>query len=258
MLCLILTKHTMDKSFLVISITDVIISVIPVFIVVGIFIKWSLDYKNTLYGISRMLLQLVLVGYMLTFIFESNNMWIVLSVLSVMIFFSGWISLRSIKELRLQLLPKSILAILLGAGLTLIFITQIVFKLQPWFEPRYFIPLAGMIFATAMNAVSLGAERYVAEMGRKESYSASCKIAYRASLIPIINSLFAVGLVSMPGMMTGQILSGVSPFIAVRYQIVVMCMLLSSAGLSSYLFLTFLKNIDLKTHLAETKASGAL
>ncbi len=234
----------MDKSFLIISVTDVILSILPLFIVVGIFIKWSLDYKNTLYGISRMLIQLILVGYLLTFIFESNNMWIVIAVLCVMIFFSGWISLRSIKDLRLSLLPKSLYAISIGAGLILLFISQIVFQLEPWYQPRYLIPLAGMIFATAMNAVSLAAERFFAEMGRGESYLVSRKVAYNASLIPIINSLFAVGLVSLPGMMTGQILSGVSPLIAVRYQIVVMCMLLSSSGLSSYLFLSFVKKME--------------
>jgi len=64
----------------------------------------------------------------------------------------------------------------------------------------------------------------------------------RASLIPITNSLFAVGLVSIPGMMTGQILSGVSPIIAVRYQIMVMCMVFSAAGISSACFLTLVKS----------------
>lgn len=246
--------NIMDKSFLALSVTDVIISIIPVFLVVYILVKWSLDYKNTLYGISRMLIQLVLVGYVLTMIFESNNMWIVIAVLLVMISFSGWISLRSIQKLRFQLLPKSLYAIITGAGLTLIFISQIVFQLEPWYQPRYLIPLAGMIFATAMNAVSLAAERYFAEVGRNETYDDSCKIAYRASLIPIINSLFAVGLVSLPGMMTGQILSGVSPLIAVRYQIVVMCMLLSSAGLSSYIFLRLLKNLDLEPNITEKNA----
>jgi len=62
-----------------------------------------------------------------------------------------------------------------------------------------------------------------------------------ASLIPITNSLFAVGLVSIPGMMTGQILSGASPLIAVRYQIMVMCMIYGASGVSSACFLTLVK-----------------
>ncbi|MBW2490481.1 MAG: ABC transporter permease, partial [Deltaproteobacteria bacterium] len=65
--------------------------------------------------------------------------------------------------------------------------------------------------------------------------------ALKASLIPITNSLFAVGLVSLPGMMTGQVLSGVSPLIAARYQIMVMCMIFSAAGISSACFLSMIK-----------------
>ncbi|MDX1733734.1 MAG: ABC transporter permease, partial [Halioglobus sp.] len=61
--------------------------------------------------------------------------------------------------------------------------------------------------------------------------------AYQAAMIPVINALLAVGLVSLPGMMTGQILSGVSPLIAARYQIMVMCMIFASAGISTALFL---------------------
>jgi putative ABC transport system permease protein len=74
-------------------------------------------------------------------------------------------------------------------------------------------------------------------------------IALRAALIPITNSLFAVGLVSLPGMMTGQILSGISPLIAVRYQIMVMCMIFSAVGLSSSFFLILIKKKMLKWHL---------
>ena len=104
------------------------------------------------------------------------------------------------------------------------------------------IPLAGMVFASSMNGVSLAAERFYAELKRDNGYKKARTIALNASLIPITNSLFAVGLVSLPGMMTGQILSGVSPHIAIRYQVMVMCMIFSAVGLSSYLFLIFIKD----------------
>ena len=232
----------MDKTFLIISPFDVFLSMIPVVLVVAIFVKWSLEYKNVLYAMGRMLIQLIIIGYFLAFIFEANSSWIVILVLLVMIFFSGWISLRTVQKLRSQLLLKSLYSILLGAGLTLLFITQIVFRLEPWYQPRYMVPLAGMIFAGAMNSISLAGERFFAEIKREEKYTDARNAAYRASLIPIMNSLFAVGLVSMPGMMTGQILSGVSPLVAIRYQIVVMGMLLCSSGFSSFLFLNFLKS----------------
>ncbi len=112
-----------------------------------------------------------------------------------------------------------------------------VLNLQPWYIPSYIIPLASMIFANAMNTVSLAAERLEAELIRSVDYYQARNIAYKAALIPITNSMFAVGLVSLPGMMTGQILSGTSPLIAARYQIIVMTMLYGSAGISAALFL---------------------
>ena len=134
----------------------------------------------------------------------------------------------------------------LTLGLILVLITQVVLTLEPWYLPSYMIPLAGMIFANAMNSVSIAGERFSAEISRKSSYQESRNTALMASLIPITNSLFAVGLVSLPGMMTGQILSGVSPFIAARYQIMVMCMVYGSAGIASSIFLRLIKN-DLKS-----------
>ena len=119
-------------------------------------------------------------------------------------------------------------------------ITQGVLRLEPWFEPRYLIPLGGMIFANAMNAVSIAAERFSAERAGGAEYLSARQAALRAALIPLINSLFAVGIVSLPGMMTGQILSGVDPLVAARYQIMVMGMVFGSGGLSAACFLVLL------------------
>ena len=104
-----------------------------------------------------------------------------------------------------------------------------------------------MIFANAMNAVSLAAERFAAERSDGTDYATARNAAFQTALIPLINSLLAVGLVSLPGMMTGQILSGVSPLLASRYQIVVMCMIFGSSGISAacYLYLAkFLRQSD--------------
>ena len=120
-------------------------------------------------------------------------------------------------------------------------ITQGVLDLAPWYSPRYLIPLAGMIFAIAMNTVSLAAERFYSEIQRHAKDEQARDIAFRASLIPNVNTLFAVGLVALPGMMTGQILAGVSPLIAARYQIMVMCMLFGTSGLASACFLILLR-----------------
>jgi putative ABC transport system permease protein len=99
------------------------------------------------------------------------------------------------------------------------------------------IPLAGMVFANSMNAVSLAVERINAELERQVNFDDARNIAMHAALIPTINSMLAVGLVSLPGMMTGQILSGISPLVAARYQIMVICMIFAAGGLSTAIFL---------------------
>ncbi len=188
-----------------------------------------------------MLVQLLLVGYFLVYIFEADRWWVIILVLTIMLAASSWISLRTIKAPRLSLYGKSLLAITIGGGAVLALISQGVLSLNPWFKPSFMIPLAGMIFANAMNSISLAAERLQAEMRRGQSYQEARVIALQASMIPIVNSLFAVGLVSLPGMMTGQILSGVEPIVAARYQIMVMCMIFGSTGISVSLFLSLIR-----------------
>lgn len=225
-----------------ISLFNLALAFIPVAVVVVIIWKWQLDYKTSVYAVFRMLIQLLMIGYFLTFIFESESAWVVVGVMAVMLFASSWIALRTISDQRKSLYLNAFWAITLGGGLVLLLVTQGVLGLQPWYLPSYMIPLAGMIFANSMNSVSLAGERLDAEMKREMPYSDARKVALHASLIPITNSLFAVGLVSLPGMMTGQILSGVSPFIAARYQIMVMCMIFGSAGISAALFLVLSKH----------------
>jgi len=232
----------MKNSIQVISILNLALAFIPVIAVVVIHYLWSQGYKNSLYAISRMLVQLLMIGYFLAYIFDSNSGLIVMTVIAVMVVVASWISLRTVKNKQLILYPKALLSLIIGGGITLILITQFVLNLTPWYLPSYFIPLAGMIFANSMNSVSLAADRMEAEIDRSVNYEQARNVAFRASLIPITNSLFAVGLVSIPGMMTGQILSGVSPLIAARYQVMVMCMVFSAAGISSACFLTLIKS----------------
>ena len=232
----------MNEPVTIIPFADLLLVFIPAAAVIGILHTWSLNWHNTIYAIGRMLIQLLLIGYFLNYIFESNNASITISILALMMVAASWIGLRTIQGKRQVLFKFAFLAILVGGGLTLLIVTQFVLKLSPWYTPRYMIPLAGMIFASSMNGVSLAAERLKAELDREVKYSEAKGIALKAALIPITNSLFAVGLVSLPGMMTGQILSGISPLIAVRYQIMVMCMIFSAVGLSSSAFLVLVKS----------------
>lgn len=233
----------MTNAIATIPLFNLSLAFIPALLTVGILFKWSLKSKTALYAVSRMLVQLLLIGYFLSYIFESKSAGIILVILAVMVFASSWIALGTIKEKRLALYKHALLAITVGGGATLVLITQGVMVLDPWYSPQSMIPIAGMIFSNAMNSVSLAAERLNAEISRNVVYSEARNIALQSSLIPVINSLFAVGLVSLPGMMTGQILSGVSPMIAVRYQIMVMCMILGAAGIATAYFLVLAKPV---------------
>ncbi len=188
-----------------------------------------------------MLVQLLIIGYFLTYIFASDHALPTLLILTVMISASSWIALGTIKNMRCLLYRHAFISIAVGGGITLLLVTQAVLELQPWYLPRLMVPIAGMIFANSMNSISLAVERLNAELERSVAYETARNIALQACLIPVINSLCAVGLVSLPGMMTGQILSGVSPLIAIRYQIMVMCMIFGSAGISAACFLILAK-----------------
>jgi UDP-glucose/iron transport system permease protein len=227
----------MNQTAQVISIARLAVALVPALVVLAILASWTKGHKTAAYGLARMLGQLLLIGYFLAYIFATEDAWVLLAVLAVMVLAASWISLRTAEHRSPLLLRHALIAIVVGGGSTLALITQGVLDLNPWFEASKMIPLAGMIFGNAMNSVSLALERFHAEVERQASYQQARDIAFRASLIPIINSLFAVGLVSLPGMMTGQILSGVSPLLAARYQIMVMCMIFGSAGISSAIFL---------------------
>lgn len=227
----------MNTSVQVISNLQLTLAFIPVVVVLLMMVHWSLKAGFAVYALIRMLIQLLLVGYVLTTVFAAEQSWVVMLVMFIMVSAASWIALGTVQVQRRQLYPLAFLSILLGGGLTLILVTQSVIGLSPWFEPRYMIPLAGMIFANAMNSISLAAERLSAELARNIDYLSARNEAFQAAFIPTINSMLAVGLVSLPGMMTGQILSGVSPITAAHYQIVVMCMIFGGSGLSIILFL---------------------
>jgi putative ABC transport system permease protein len=206
--------------------------------------RWNLELGRSLHAFARMVLQLTLIGYVLIYIFRTDSGLVVSGILGFMLIAASWVALNTVSPPRASLFPVSLASVLLGGGTTLILITQGVLQLDPWYEPSYMIPLAGMIFAASMTNISLALERLHAELEKGVSFPHARDIAFRTSMIPVINSFFAVGLISLPGMMTGQIVSGISPLIAVRYQIMVMCMIFGAAGLSTICFLAFVRQTE--------------
>ena len=235
----------MEAALPIIPLTRLAFAFIPIAAVLVIFLRWSLGASNGLYATARMLIQLLVIGYALAFLFNANQPYLVLAVLIVMMGAAAWIALRPLGPRTPQRYLAALGAIALGAIVILVLVTQWVLVLEPWYQPRTVIPLAGMIFSAGMNAVSLAAERQHAELARGEEPGLARRTALEAAMIPQLNSLFAVGLVSLPGMMTGQILSGVEPLVAVRYQIMVMAMLFGVAGVSAAIYLVLAERFGL-------------
>jgi putative ABC transport system permease protein len=219
------------------SLASLLLAFAPSLLLLAVMHRWSLRAPAALYANGRMLLQLLAVGYVLTYVFETDRALLVVAVVAVMVLISAWIALRPLAAGRSSLYLRALAAIGASGLAMLAIVTQAVLELPRWFEPSFVIPLAGMIFANAMNTVSLAAERYESERARGLELAAARRTALDAALIPQINGLLAVGLVSLPGMMTGQILSGIEPLVAVRYQIMVMCMVFGSGGLGAVLYL---------------------
>jgi putative ABC transport system permease protein len=230
------------SSVTTIPIASLLLGFVPVLLLIGIMRAWGLNALQAMYANVRMLVQLLLIGYVLTYIFETDEPALVVLVVVFMIAMSSWIALRPLTDRGIK--PYTIVTIAIGvSGLgVLILITQIILELPRWYEPRFVVPLAGMIFANSMNTISLAGERFHAERGRGEDYLSARRLAMEAAMIPQVNALLAVGLVSLPGMMTGQILSGIEPLTAARYQIMVMCMIFSTAGLAAVLYMALKKN----------------
>lgn len=210
---------------------------LPLTLVAVIYWKWVGRPAEIGVATGRMVLQLLAAGYFLAYLFGTESMWVGLGVFTFMIGISSWIAMRSTESRGRLTYRRMFFSIGLAGSANLLLVILFVMELDPWYQPRFIIPIAGMIFSTGMNVVSLCAERYENEMGNSGDHELARKESYRASLIPQVNSFLAVGLVALPGMMTGQILSGVSPLIAVRYQIMVMCMIMGTAGLAAAIYL---------------------
>lgn len=227
--------------------------------------------RDFVVGAVRATVQLVLVGYALIYIFALDRWYLVVSALLIMLLVATRTAVARHEKPSRALLAITGAALLIGSGLTLAYVGAVVVRIDPWYNPRYLIPLFGMIVANAMNAAALAAERLRSEMdGRRaevEAYLAlgataeqaarePVRRALLAALIPTINGLMVVGIVSLPGMMTGQILAGSSPLLAVRYQIVVMFMLASSVAVTAVAVTLWYRNRFFTPALQLTEPDG--
>ena len=133
---------------------------IPTIFLLAVMFRWKLKAFTGLYANIRMVLQLFLVGYFLTYVFETKEPAVIILLVGVMIGVSAWIAFRSFEEKDVKSYFIFFISIGLPGLVLLGLVTQFVLQMQKWFEPSLVVPIAGMIFANSMNTVSLAAERF--------------------------------------------------------------------------------------------------
>lgn len=211
-------------------------------------------------GTVRCAAQLLAIGYVLRLLFAAERWYWVLLTLAVMLLVAAYTSARRVEHGpgTRALFPRALAAIAAGAAVALLPVFALVVVPHPWFEARYLVPIGGMMLANAMNVVAQVFERVFASAHAEaavveqllalgatpqQALGPQVKKAVRAALIPTINGLLTVGLVALPGMMTGQIVGGTAPEQAVRYQIVVMYQLVAVAAVSGTLAAAFARRL---------------
>ncbi len=198
----------------------------------------------------RTVVQLGLLGLVLRWVFEQRQWYLVSVVLVSMIINAGIAAVRRTERRFAGIWSSGIIAVTISSVLTAFIVLTLVIQVRPWYEPRYAIPLLGMVLGNTLTGLSLCLDRIMSDLDEKrdqvEGWLAlgatrweACRPfvsdAIRTGMIPIVNSMSVVGIVSLPGMMTGQILAGAAPEDAVRYQIVVMFMIAGATSLGALL-----------------------
>ncbi len=226
-----------------------------VFVLVLMFIvklKGIPREQEILISSVRMTIQLILMGYVLGYVFNTPSPLYTMLILIAMLIFSIY-NIITRTKMKLSSKLKQIIAIsmVVGTSSCLFYFLLIVVRISPWYDPRYVISLAGMLIGNSMTGISLGVSRLVDGMQTQKNIvegalmlGASPKIAakqivdkaFDSAILPTINSMLGMGIVFLPGMMTGQILSGTSPVTAIKYQIAIMLGILGSVALTVIIF----------------------
>ena len=237
----------MNNGVIPISNLQLALSVILVVVAGGISAALRLGLlKSLFWGTVRTFVQLTFIGYILKYVFTVNNFWIIFAMVVLMCFIAAQASVKRAPNISGNHLIMAFWSLLASTVIVGLVVVRLIINPSPWYTARILIPIFGMILGNSMNGIALSLDRLYGESraraGEIESllaYGATpweairgcVKEAMRAGMTPTINSLMVVGLVSLPGMMTGQILGGADPSQAVRYQIVVMLMIAAAVAI---------------------------
>ncbi|QWC24281.1 iron export ABC transporter permease subunit FetB [Bacillus haikouensis] len=209
--------------------------------------------KQIIIASLRMTFQLIIAGYILTIIFDNPSPWLTMLIILVMEVFAIRNVFKQVKhELSKQLKATVSIAMTVGTLGCLFYFNIVVIHFTPWYEPRYFIPIAGMIVGNSMTGITLGLNTLLGGLKDQRELvegalmlgatpkAASKKYvddAFDSAILPTLNNMIGMGIIFLPGMMTGQILSGVSPLVAIEYQIAILLGIVGSVALTVILFI---------------------
>ncbi|MCC5828087.1 MAG: iron export ABC transporter permease subunit FetB [Phycisphaeraceae bacterium] len=212
---------------------------------VSVLLRLGLERRLTIAAL-RTVLQLLLIGYILRYVFELDSIWLLAIVVMVMLAVAAHAAARRTEAYFDGMMTASLIALVASSLLTTWMVTRLIIGVEPWYQPQYMVPLLGMILGNSLTGISLCLDqllttlkdrRHEIEMElalgatRWEAARRPLREAVRRGMIPTINAMSVVGIVSLPGMMTGQILAGADPLLAVKYQIVVMFMIAAATAL---------------------------
>jgi putative ABC transport system permease protein len=201
-----------------------------------------------LWAAVRTVVQLLAIGYVLGWVFEFAYWYVVLPIMCLMTLIAGASAAGRGKRTYAGQRIDSIASVWISSWLVTAVGLFAVIRIHPWYEPQYAIPILGMILGNTLTGVSLGMERMTQELTtgrgtiemilalggtRWEAAQQAARHAVRAGMMPTLNQMTVVGIVSLPGMMTGQVLAGESPEDAVRYQIVIMFLIAAASALGT-------------------------
>jgi len=194
--------------------------------------------------------QLLLLGVVLRWVFGIDSALVVLGLMVVMIAMAAVTIVQRAPDAPRGILGSSFVSMLVTGFSVTFIVTALIVQVEPWYAPRYVIPIAGMVLGNSMNGIALALERTYADLDARagqilaltglgatpwEAGGESVRTGIRAGLIPTINSMATVGIVFIPGMMTGQIIAGADPIAATGYQIVVMLMVSAATAIGAVL-----------------------
>jgi len=254
----------------IISLSPFDLSMAAVLVVVLAFISLILKLgiaSSIVIAAIRTVVQLLLIGLVLKTLFAYVDLlWVALLSIFMLLLAGREVMARQQRRFGgLWGYGLGTLSMFISSFTLTVYALIVIVGTDPWYTPQYAIPLLGMMLGNTMTGVSLALDKLTTTAGQQRAVIEARLIlgqdwrtaigditrdSVRVGMIPMINAMAAAGIVSLPGMMTGQILSGLSPLIAARYQIMVMCMVVGAAGISSACFLTLVKpNFALKDTL---------